>query len=155
MDVRVERTVDRPFWRLEPLVVAGAREWVPCLEEYPDGRVLTEIGVGSGAGWLGRRVVLQVGAPATWPGRCEVPLSWRADQRPELFPVFAGVLELATVTPERTLAALEGGYTPPGGVVGEVTDRAVLHRVAEASLRTFLARVVWVLEQRAGTAPAS
>jgi hypothetical protein len=147
MDVRAERTLAVPFWRLEQAVRAGPREWVPNLEEDRAGGLVTEVGVGSGPTWIGRRVALRVGEPACWPGRCAVPISWQAERRPELFPQLAGVLELAPASPDRTLLVLEASYSPPARAAGELADRAVLHRVAEATVRGFLERSARVLER--------
>ncbi len=151
MDVSAERTLDLPFWRVEQVVRAGPREWVPNLEEDRGGALFTEVGVGSGPAWFGRRVALRVADPACWPGRCAVPISWQAERRPELFPLLAGVLELTPVSPERTLLVLEASYSPPARAAGELADRAVLHRLAEATVRDFLKRSARVLERAAGS----
>jgi hypothetical protein len=147
MDVRAERTLDLPFGRLEQVLRGGPEGWVPSLEEDRAGRLATEVGVGSGWTWVGRRVSLQVGQPSPGPGRCSVPLSWSAESHPELFPVLHGVLELTPVSPGRTLLALEATYGPPAGAVGELADRAILHRLAEATVRGFLERTARVLER--------
>ena len=148
--IRAELALELPFSRLERVLLAGPAAWVPSLEEDRDGRLVTEVGVGSGRTWIGRRVSLHVGEPAAAPGRCTVPISWSAESHPELFPVLGGVLELTPVSPARTLVALEATYDAPAGAVGELADRAVLHRVADATVRGFLERAAWVLERAAG-----
>lgn len=57
-----------------------------------------------------------------------------------LFPVLDADLTLA---PDGvgTMMRLAGAYRPPIGPLGQALDRAILHRVAEATIRTFLARV--------------
>jgi hypothetical protein len=154
MDVRAERTLELPFWRLEQVVRTGPGEWVANLEEDRAGALVTEVGVGSGPVWIGRRVALRVGEPACWPGRCAVPISWQAERRPELFPRLAGVLELTPASPERTLLVLEASYSPPARAAGELADRVLLHRVAEATVRGFLERSAGVLERVAEARPA-
>jgi len=59
----------------------------------------------------------------------------------KLFPVLDADLTLADFGPRGTLVALAGVYRPPLGALGQALDRAVLHRVAEATIRDFLARV--------------
>lgn len=147
--IRVERALDLPFPRLERVLLAGPGAWVPSVEEDRDGRLVTEVGVGSGWTWIGRRVSLHVGELAAAPERCTVPISWSAESHPELFPVLAGVLELTPVAPARTLVALEATYGPPAGPVGELADRALLHRVAEATVHGFLERAARVLDRAA------
>jgi hypothetical protein len=154
MDVRAERTLDVPFWRLERVVLGGPEGWVPILEQDRRGELVTEVGVGSGWTWIGRRVSLRVGQPSTSPGRCAVPISWLDEAHPQLFPELGGVLELTPLSAERTLVRLEASYEPPAGAVGELADRALMHRVAEATVRGFLERAAHVLERVAG-APTS
>jgi hypothetical protein len=57
-----------------------------------------------------------------------------------LFPVLDADLTLAPDT-VGTVLRLAGAYRPPMGSLGQVLDRAILHRLAEATVRTFLARV--------------
>ncbi len=155
MDVRAELALALPFWQVQEVMEAGPRGWVPSLEEGRDGGLVTEVGIGSGVSWLGRRVALRVGQPSTWPGGCAVPISWRAEHRPELFPELAGVLEATPASPERTLLVLEASYTPPAGAAGELADRALLHRVAEATVQGFLERSAGVLKRVARARAAS
>src|SRR6266480_4923771 len=58
------------------------------------------------------------------------------------FPV--GALQLG----KRVEIELSARYKPPFGLVGESLDRALLHRVAEATVRDFVERVAGVLRQR-------
>jgi hypothetical protein len=57
-----------------------------------------------------------------------------------LFPVLDADLRLA---PDGvgTVLRLAGAYRPPMGPLGQALDRTILHRLADATIRTFLARV--------------
>jgi len=57
-----------------------------------------------------------------------------------LFPVLDADLTLAP-DGEGTVLRLDGAYRPPFGPLGQTLDRAVLHRVAAATIQTFLTRV--------------
>ena len=57
-----------------------------------------------------------------------------------LFPVLDADLTLAPAG-EGTVLRLAGAYRPPLGPLGQALDRAILHRVADATIRSFLARV--------------
>jgi len=57
-----------------------------------------------------------------------------------LFPVLDADLRLAAGG-EGTVLTLAGVYRPPFGPLGQALDRAVLHRVADATVRNFLTRV--------------
>jgi len=74
-----------------------------------------------------------------------------------LFPVLDADLTLARVG-EGTVLAMAGVYRPPLGSLGEVLDRAILHRLAAATIRSFLAQVAAQLAGQpvtngAGSAP--
>ena len=43
--------------------------------------------------------------------------------------------------PNRTQLSMSARYVPPLGMIGKVIDRAILSRVAEATLKDFLDRV--------------
>jgi len=62
-----------------------------------------------------------------------------------LFPVLDADLRL-TPEGEGTVLTLAGAYRPPLGPVGQALDRALLHKVAEATVRTFLTRVAAQLD---------
>ena len=58
-----------------------------------------------------------------------------------------GDLELAPFGPGITHLAMSGRYTPPFGEVGRGLDRALLNRVAEATVRDFVQRVAERIEE--------
>jgi hypothetical protein len=61
--------------------------------------------------------------------------------RGALFPVLDADLELVQAGPQTTWLTLNGAYRPPLGALGQALDRAILHRVASATIRGFLSRV--------------
>lgn len=70
-----------------------------------------------------------------------VPIEWRAATLAPLFPVFVGVLRLS-----RDRIELDGRYAPPGGRIGYVLDRALLHIAARGTGRWLLKKVLAALE---------
>jgi len=58
-----------------------------------------------------------------------------------LFPVLDADLTLAPIGDRATILALAGAYRPPLGAMGAALDRAILHRVASATIRAFLGQV--------------
>ncbi len=60
-----------------------------------------------------------------------------------------GELEVAPLGPNLTQVGLSASYKPPRGLLGASLDRALLHRVAEATVRDFVKRVAAVLEDQA------
>ena len=69
----------------------------------------------------------------------EVEVAWRAASAAPLFPVFGGRL---VMVPGQL--RLEGVYAPPGGVVGRVADRVLLHLAANGTARWLLAELARV-----------
>jgi hypothetical protein len=68
-----------------------------------------------------------------------------------LFPVLDADLELVRAGPQTTWMTLSGAYRPPLGALGQALDRAILHRVADATIRDFLSRIAASLD--AGAEP--
>jgi hypothetical protein len=64
-----------------------------------------------------------------------------------LFPVLDADLRLAP-DGDGSVLTLAGAYRPPLGPLGQALDRALLHRVAAATVRSFLARVAAQLTGR-------
>ncbi len=62
-----------------------------------------------------------------------------------LFPVLDADIILVPESDDATLIGLEGVYRPPAGHVGGILDRAVLHRIAAATIRSFLGRIAGAL----------
>ena len=57
-----------------------------------------------------------------------------------LFPVLDADLGLAALG-ESTMLTMAGAYRPPLGSLGEALDRTILHRIAAATIRSFLTRL--------------
>jgi hypothetical protein len=68
-----------------------------------------------------------------------VPLRWEAKGATgELFPVLDADLVLARDGTDRARLALTGSYRPPFGRAGAALDRAIMHRLAMATIRSLL-----------------
>ena len=48
---------------------------------------------------------------------------------------------MARSTPTTTYSRLRGSYEPPLGALGQHVDRLLMHRVAEATIRSFMLRL--------------
>jgi len=68
-----------------------------------------------------------------------IPLKWKAVKRPGLFPTMRAELSVYPLTGTETQLDFSGSYQPPLGPVGSAVDAAVGHRIAEASVHTFVA----------------
>ncbi len=107
----------------------------PAVDSYGPG--LTRVGV-AGVSKLVRVQARELSGTGDAAG---LALRWEATGvGGALFPVLDADLRLAP-DGTGTVLSLAGAYRPPLGPLGEALDRAGLHRVAAATVRSFLARV--------------
>ena len=94
-------------------------------------------------------------APRRLGAALYIPIRWQATGPSGLFPVLDGELELAPLGEHRTQLAISASYTPPLDGFGAMADRALLHRVAESTVKGFLDQVGQRLRSPAGGPPGS
>lgn len=66
----------------------------------------------------------------------QVEISWRAATLAPLFPVFSGMLVM-----HGEELTISGWYAPPGGELGRLADRALLHLAATGTAKWLLAEL--------------
>ena len=106
---------------------------------------------------LSRLVEVHVRDLAAGDDSAGLALRWEATgPGGRLFPALDADLTLRPAGEQATLLTLVGAYRPPLGSLGAGLDRAILHRVAAATIRSFLNRVADAIVHPAGAAaPAS
>jgi hypothetical protein len=108
-----------------------------------------------GPAGLSRLVRVQIRELAERDGCAGLAIRWEVTGLAGgLFPVLDADIMLAAVGPRSTLLTLVGAYRPPLGSLGQALDRAVLHRVAAATIRAFLGRVAAGVAGHPGPAEA-
>ena len=80
-------------------------------------------------------------------------MTWRATGPANLFPVLDAELEFASLGAQLTQLSLNGRYQPPLGLVGLTIDKALLSRVAEATIKDFIDRLARALESAVTPVP--
>jgi hypothetical protein len=134
---------DSAVARLEP-VLGDLGGWAH--EAYRNGeRLRARVGVGRGAPFIAKTVVMEMGEPEKAADTYTIPISWRATGAPVLFPMMRADLHLVRVSRTVTQIRLSGSYTVPLGSIGQIFDDAVLHRVAESTIENFVRRVAEAL----------
>ena len=136
---------------VEEALVRSPAEWIPGLASSAEERgdqLLAEVGFPVGGLQVGKRVEIELGPPVRTPSRTWLPVTWRATGPRGIFPSLEGELEVAALGRHLTQLGLSARYKPPFGLVGQYLDRALLHRVAEATIRDFVERVAVALRQR-------
>ena len=76
---------------------------------------------------------VDLGSPRPEGDALRVEISWRSASLTPLFPVFSGWL---TIRPGELV--LDGLYAPPGGAVGLLADRGLLHLAARRTATALL-----------------
>jgi hypothetical protein len=125
------------------LVGATTDDWLPGIARDANHRgdvLLAEVGFGDDVR-IARQVAIDLGEVVRMPSKTVVPMRWQATGAAGLFPALDADLEIAPLGPHRTQLAVSARYVPPLGALGRAIDRAMLFRVAEATLKDFLDRV--------------
>lgn len=128
------------------LAVALADATLPLLADEIRGegdlrRFAVDLRLQVGAPTAGRTTFrkaayLDLGRPVRTAAGWELEIAWRASTAAPLFPVFSGRLGLT-----RGELTIDGLYAPPGGIVGRVADRMLLHVAANGTARWLLAEL--------------
>jgi hypothetical protein len=144
MFLRYFVVVARPIEEVETDIVGGAQNWMPDLAWKSNGhglRLLSELGFDVGKRRIARRIEVELGAPRQMTGATLLPIRWKAASHAGFFPALEGQLELAPIGKTTTQIGISATYEPPLGLLGKLTDRTLLHRVAEVTVKDFLDRV--------------
>jgi hypothetical protein len=125
--------------RLANLVWSGVLEG-PSAEAY-DAAFLHELRVGP-VPVVSRLVGAQFRDLVVRDDSCLLTLRWEAlGPGGSLLPVLDADVTLTPESADTARIRLDGSYRPPLGKLGDQLDRAILHRAATATIRTFLTSV--------------
>ena len=109
-----------------------------------------------GAAGLSKLVRVQVRELAWTDKSAGLAIRWEATgPGGTLFPVLDADIRLVPAGEHVTRLSMAGSYRPPLGALGEALDRTILHRVATATIRGFLAQVAARIGGRPGAAEAA
>lgn len=110
---------------------------------YQGGQVAgLRVGPFGGVRGLSKLVRVRFTEPVRREDSVTMPLRWEATGAAgELFPVLDADLTLASDRAGQTRVRLDGSYRPPFGRAGAALDRAVLSRVAAATIQALVESV--------------
>ena len=132
MFIRYYLELDLPETEARRPLVAEPSSWVPGIARETDDRterLLAEVGFEVGeTRRIDKEVEFRVGNPRTVGSATILPVSWTAD------------IEIGPLGSHRTQLSISARYRPPLGTLGQALDKALLHRVAEATIKDFLDR---------------
>lgn len=139
-ELHLQHVIDRPYEVLEDRLRSGPENWVPGFARDRE-RISGELAFEQSGARIRRRIAVHVGPVQRFAYGLTVQIGWKGARRPQLYPKLEGHLRLERRQPSGSSLRLDARYTPPAGKVGATVDRALLHRVAESSVRDFLAGV--------------
>jgi len=128
--------VRRPFDALSG-TLASASDWMP-----------RAVGVRIAGVPVRKRVSMRIGDAVLTSTWAAVSLSWTATFPRRLFPNMEGKVALSPAGLNETKLAVSGMYEPPLGRVGENLNSAVLHSVAEMTVKELAESIAARLEKR-------
>ena len=136
--------VAHPSAEVVEALVAAPNRWLAGVAQESLGRgsrLSAEVGLNVGGRRVQRRVDVSLGTPLWLPSATVIPVEWVDHSRAALFPKLRAELEVVGLGRQRCQLAINVRYDPPFGVVGTIADRALLHHVAEATVKDFLDHV--------------
>ena len=144
MLIRHFAVIARPVGEVETDLAIGAQQWMPALAWKSNGhglQLLSELGFEVGKRRMARRIEVELGPLHPVGGVTLLPIRWKAASHAGVFPTLDGHLEIAPIGKSRTQLGLSASYEPPFGLLGKIADRALMHRVAEITVKDFLDRI--------------
>ena len=144
MFVRYYLDIAASFPDVEAAILDDPERWIPGLLRAAEDRgqhLLAEVGFAVDTRRIDKQVEIELGAAIRTPSKTVLPMTWRATRPEGLFPQLDADVEVASLGADRTQLSISARYRAPMGAVGRVLDRALLHRVAEATVKDFLERV--------------
>jgi hypothetical protein len=134
--------IDRPIEGCARTLSRGPRRWFPRLGHK------NHYGVGPRIAGLPlrKRVMVEAGEPEQLGDWTAIPITWKASFPEKLFPAMTGKVELSPVDGRITRVTVSGMYEPPLGRVGKELDDALMHRVAEATVKELADSIGQMLE---------
>ena len=144
--------VDRPYDWVRGRVLADDCAWITnhAADAYREGEELQlRVGPRGNRAAVSKEVAIDLGTPRDSGGQLIISMSWKPVGLSALFPELDADLIFAPFPPDGCHLSVRGHYDPPLGKLGRGIDRLVLHRIAEASMRSFLASVSATLESLA------
>lgn len=118
-----------------------------------EGDTLLKVGPGTTGGLGAMEVRIELGECTSRNGVSVVPIRWQANRFTRLFPVLDGNLQLTPLGADHCRLEIRASYRPPLDGVGRLIDAALLHRVAQSTVRSFIFQVASSLEVDEEPAP--
>ncbi|MHB8245541.1 MAG: hypothetical protein ACYDGN_09335 [Acidimicrobiales bacterium] len=147
------QVIDQPYGDVvERLRAHAARVLTDAIgtAQQEGDRLRTRVGPSSWPAPLAKTVEIRPGTLRDHADGVIQPFVWDSPRATSLFPRLDADLEVAPFGTEQTRVTLRGRYEPPGGLIGRGADQLIFHRIAEATLRSFLLQLCAGLQRSDG-----
>ena len=127
------------------ILLEGPSQWFPGLDENN----VSTVGLHVAGVPVRKKVAVEIGQPvktSTWALR---PITWKATFPVRLFPEMSGKIELTASGKDETRLTVSGMYEPPLGKLGGQLDEAVMHNIAEGTVKELAESIAQRLEKAA------
>ncbi len=123
--------IDHPVSECAQALERAPRTWFPRLtSDHTSAVGLRLAGIS-----VRKSVTIDLGEPVRKGDWVNVPVEWRATFPKALFPALAGRIELSPSGKAETRLTVSGMYQAPLGRFGALVDEAIMHSVAQATVK--------------------
>jgi hypothetical protein len=149
MLVRYYLELSQPAYAVAAVLSRAPQAWLPDIARASNIRsveMISKVGLNIGHRRIDREVSLSVSSPHQLGETCVIPIAWRPTAEHSMLPSLEGDLEVSPLGDDRAQLAISASYRPPLGWLGALSDRALMRRVAEATIKDFLDHVALKVE---------
>jgi len=149
MLVRYYLELAHPAYTVEAVLSRQPQAWLPEIVRASNRRgmeMVSKVGLNFGHRRIDREVALNVSRPHQLGDTCVIPIAWMPKAEHSMLPSLEGDLEVSPMGEDRAQLAISASYRPPLGWLGALSDRALMRRVAEATIKDFLDHVALGVE---------
>lgn len=136
MHVQHSVHIRQPIQQVSAALVASPERWFP-----------KSVGVHVAGIPVRKRVKVEFGEPAKLSSWAVIPISWTPTFAQKLLPIMNGKVDVAPVSKDETRLTVSGMYEPPLGKIGEQLDEAMMHNVAEGTVKELAEAIAQRLEK--------
>ena len=138
--------LEHPVKEVSQALMEGPQRWFPRLKREN----VASIGLHVAGLPVRKDVEVEIGDPVKTSTWAVVPLTWKATGPEGLFPKMTGKIEVAPSGKAETRLTVSGMYEPPLGKLGEQLDEALMHNIAEGTVRELAEQIAARLESAVG-----
>lgn len=149
MLVRYYLELPHPAYAVEAVLTSDPQAWMPDIVTASNQwgmEMISKVGISIGHRRIDREVSLSVSSAHHLGDTCVIPIAWTPTAEQSTLPSLQGDLEVSPLGDDRAQLAISASYRPPLGWLGALTDRALMRRVAEATIKDFLDHVASGIE---------